>query len=132
MTWFLDSSTIIRYLVGTPEELASRARSLIDSDQPLLVSTAVIEESAHALRHHYHVPRPAVVEALAVLLGRANVTVNQADDDLVIEALLFCLPSGRVSIADALLWAEARSHTPAGVYSFDQRFPSEGIEVREP
>ena len=51
------------------------------------------------------------------------------DKDLVLQALLFCRLSGRVSFADALVWAAARSQAGAAVYSFDARFPDEGITV---
>ena len=39
---------------------------------------------------------------------------------------MLCRPSGRVSFADALVWAAARSQTDASVYSLDERFPDEG------
>lgn len=47
----------------------------------------------------------------------------------MIEALLLCRPSGRTAFADALLWAEARA-SRAALYSFDERFPETGIDLR--
>ena len=58
----------------------------------------------------------------------ANV-VGTKGKDLVLEALLLCRPSGRVSLADALVWAAARSQANASVYSPDGRFPDEGVRV---
>jgi len=35
-----------------------------------------------------------------------------------------------VSFADAMIWAAARSTRAEAVYSFDDRFPELGVEVR--
>lgn len=51
----------------------------------------------------------------------------------MIQALLLCSPSGRVSFSDALVWAMARGvGTGSVVYTLDRRFPRLGIEVLEP
>jgi hypothetical protein len=39
-----------------------------------------------------------------------------------------CCKVGRVSFADALVWAAARSDS-AAVYSLDARFPEDGVTV---
>ena len=52
--------------------------------------------------------------------------------ETVIQGLIFCRPSGRVSIADALTWAAAHSTGIHTVHTFDQGFLSEGIDVRVP
>jgi hypothetical protein len=52
------------------------------------------------------------------------------DRATAVEALLLCRPSGRVSVPDALTWAEARTSGAGAVYSFDRTFPSDGITVR--
>ena len=41
-----------------------------------------------------------------------------------------CRDSGRVNVADAMIWAEARTAGIEVIYSFDQRFPSDGLEIR--
>ena len=41
-----------------------------------------------------------------------------------------CRPSGRVSFADALIWAAAHMTPGKVVYSLDERFPADGVEVR--
>ena len=45
---------------------------------------------------------------------------------------LTSLGSGRVSFADALINAEARTHKLARVYTFDRRFPAEGLVTAQP
>ena len=64
------------------------------------------------------------------LVQRDNVSTYAMDEEFVVEGLMMCRPSGRVSIADALLWAAARSGGARVIYTFDQRFPNEGIELR--
>jgi len=53
------------------------------------------------------------------------------DKRLVERGLLFCRGSGRVSFSDAMLWAAARAATGGIVYTFDERFPEDEIEVRQ-
>jgi predicted nucleic acid-binding protein len=40
-----------------------------------------------------------------------------------------CRPSGRVNYADALINADARAHAVERLYTFDERFPSEGLMI---
>jgi predicted nucleic acid-binding protein len=71
-----------------------------------------------------------VVDNLILILQKTNIRPFALEKDAVLQALLICRPSGRVSFADALVWAAARSTNDKVVYSFDERFPHEGIEVR--
>ena len=134
MTAFLDTSVVVRYLTGEPLEMAERAAALIDTDTPLLLTETALAETGYVLQSVYGIERAAVVDLLIALLQKENIAVHQHDADLVIAALLLCRPSGRISFADALIWAAARSAgtdvEPAIVYSFDQRFPATGIELR--
>lgn len=41
-------------------------------------------------------------------------------------------PSGRVSFADALIWAAARATAEPRVITFDQRFPDVEVEREVP
>ena len=54
-----------------------------------------------------------MVDGLIALLRKANIDTFRLDKDLVLEALLLCRPLGRVSFADALVWAVARSEADA-------------------
>ena len=126
----LDASYLVRYLTDDPPDLARRAAAVIDGDRPLAVSPVVLAETAYVLTHVYQVPRPAVVDQLIAFLQKENIVCLHLDKGSVIEALLLCRPSGRVSFADALIWAEARSGGPPAVYTLDERFPALGVEVR--
>ena len=126
---FLDTSVIVRYLTDDPAEMAEQATSLIETKAELYVTETALNETAHVLRRVYGLAREEVVDLLVALLQRSNITFHSLDKPIVIAALLLCRPSGRVSFGDALIWAVARVHSPSTVYSFDRRFPSEGIEV---
>ncbi len=127
---FLDTSVVVRYLIGVPDDLARRAREIIDRLDDLQIGGVALAESAFVLTTVYRAPRPNVVDSLTELLRKANVSTFGMDKDLALQALLMCRRSGRVSFADALIWAEARSAGSETVYSFDQRFPSDGLELR--
>ncbi len=127
---FLDANIIVRYLTGVPADLAAQAARIVDSESPLLLADLTLAEAAFVLTRHYNLPRAAVVDSLIALVRKSNVTMWRLEKDVVIQALQYCRPSGRVSFADALLWAVARSSEDALVYSFDKRFPKDGIDVR--
>jgi predicted nucleic acid-binding protein len=129
---FLDSDVICRYLMNDHAALSPRAAVLIDADRPLRISILTVAEVAHVLRSVYARTPQQVADALIQLLERENIQVHEVDTDLTIEALGLTRPSRRVSIPDALLWAVALAAAPARIWSFDRRFPREGIQVEEP
>ena len=90
----------------------------------------MLAETAHVLTSVYRLPRRVVADALIALVQKQNVSVLGLDTALVVQALLLCRPSGRVSFTDALVWAAARSSRHARVYTFDDRFPDLGVELR--
>lgn len=128
MTTFLDTSVIVRYLVGVPDEHAASARTLLDSDRPLVIPTVALAETAFVLTRNYGVSRADVVDALVRLLGRVNVSVHELPTAIAIQALMLCRPSGRIAFSDALIWAAARTTPERRVVTFDQRFPDTDIE----
>jgi predicted nucleic acid-binding protein len=126
----LDTSFLVRYFTGDPQDLAEQAAQVIDREEDLLVNDVVIAETAYVLTSVYKVPRETVVDYLILFLQKSNIHPFALDKDLLFQALLLCRPSGRVSFADALVWAAARSTEAKLVYSMDERFPREGVEVR--
>ena len=87
-------------------------------------------ETAYVLTSVYAVARGQVVDHLIDLIQKRNLVTLALDKGAVIQALLLCRPSARVSFADAMVWAAAKSTGAEAVYSFDERFPEHGIEVR--
>ena len=130
MTRFLDASVIVRYLTGLPPDEAVVAGSIIDQAEQLTIGGVALSETAFVLRSVYQLPRESIVDRLLEFVKRENIDTYGLDKGYLIQGLLMCRPSGRVSIGDALIWAEARSGDDNVVYSFDRRFPSDGIEVR--
>ena len=131
MSGFLDTNIVVRYLMGEPSVLAGQAARIIDAVEDLQITGGVLAETAYVLQSFYMVPREDVVDDLVSLVQRGNITPNALDKSFAIQGLLMCRPSGRVSFDDALIWAAARSFGSTVVYSQDQRFPSDGIEVRQ-
>ena len=127
---FLDTSMVVRYLTGDPPDLADLAGRVIDGDEDLQVTDVVLAETAYVLESVYRVPRGLVVDHLVDFLQKANLVTFGLDKGLVLQSLLMCRPSRRVSFADAMVWAAARSSSARAVYSLDKRFPADGLEVR--
>ena len=130
MSGLLDTSIVVRYLTGDPHDLAERASQVIDQEEGLQVSDVVIAETAYVLTSVYKVPREVVVDHLILFLQKRNIRPFALDKNNLLQALLLCRLSGRVSFADALVWAVARSTEEKIIYSLDERFPREGVEVR--
>ena len=130
MSGFLDTSVVVRYLTRDSHELADRAVSIIDSETVLWLTEGVLAEIAHVLLSVHQLPRALVVDSLVALVQKQNISTYAMDKGLVSQALQMCHPSGRVSFPDALNWASARSAGSEIVYTFDQRFPSDGLELR--
>ena len=130
MTGFLDTNVVVRYFTGEPPGLAQQAAEIIDGVTDLYVTDVVLAETAYVLMSLYRVPRDVVIDQLMALVQKRNVSPFALDRGLVLHGLLLCRPSGRVSVADAMVWAAARSAGANMVYSFDERFPKDGIEVR--
>lgn len=125
----LDTNMVVRYLTGEPPPLADRAAEIIEGEGRLVLSEVVIVEAAYVLSSNYGIPRARIVEALNGLLQRENLRPLHLSKIRIAEALELCRPSGRVSFTDALVWAQALDTGAERVYSFDRRFPDDGVEV---
>ena len=128
---FLDTNMVVRYITGMPSEMATRAAQVIDHLDNLWVTPVVVAETAHVLMSVYQVPRAEVVDHLIAFMLKKNINSHAIDEELIIQGLLLGRPSGGVSVADVLIWAEARSAGTQVVYTFVEAFPSEGLEVRQ-
>lgn len=71
------------------------------------------------------------MDQLVLLVQKRHLRLYGVEKGWMLHGLLLCRPSGRVSFADAILWATAQSAGAAVIYSFDARFPRSGIEVRQ-
>ena len=131
MSGLLDTSILVRYLTGEPANLAEQAAQVIDHEEALQVSDVVLAETVYVLTSVYSVPREIVVDHLILFLQKENIRPFALEKNNVLQALLLCRPSGRVSFTDALIWAAAHETEEKVVYSLDERFPRDGVEVRK-
>ena len=74
MTTGLDTSVVLRLLLGQPEDQAARAVAFLDElsrgDHQAVVSDLVVSETYFALQHHYGVPKRDA------LLGLRNLSAS--------------------------------------------------------
>ncbi len=78
MTFGLDTSIVVRLLIGEPVKQAEAARRLLDDRAaagapPVVVSDLVVGETYFALRHHYDVPHAEAVATLRALLNDSRI-----------------------------------------------------------
>lgn len=128
-TAFLDTNFIVRYLTGDPREMAARAAEVIDREESLVLSEIVLAEAAYVLTKVYRISRPEVVDALMALVQKSNIQLANLSKPAALESMRLCRDSNRHSFTAALLWAQARERGAACIYSFDRRFPSQGVPV---
>ena len=127
---FLDTSMIIRYLVQDVPDRIEQVRRVIEKHPHLWLTEGIIAETAYVLTKVYQLPRDVVVDALIALFRRRNIQTHGLEKMMAIQGLLLFRPSGRVSFADAMLWALARSTgIRSSVFTLDERFPASGIGV---
>ena len=122
---------VVRYVTGDPPGQAAEAVRIIQEGQDLWIADVVFTETAYVLARRYGFSRERIIDHLIEFVQRDNVSVYAMNKNLVLEGLLMCRPSGRVSVADAMIWAAARSAGARTIYTFDRRFPSEGVELRQ-
>jgi len=112
--------------------MSQQAARILDQSVQVTITDVALAETAFVLTRVYGVPREDVVDALIDLVQKRTVRTLGLDKLQVVAALRLCRPSNRVSFADALIWAAARSHGIRTVYSFDRRFPATDIELLQP
>jgi len=128
----VDTSVIVRYLVGTPTDQARQAAALMDGDQVMGISIIALIETAHVLRTQYGVPRPDVVATLIDLVTRDNVaTLGLAKAD-VLEALVRTRSLASSPVPNALIVAGSRAAGALPIYSFDADLGRLGAPVARP
>ena len=126
----LDTSVLVRYLVGTPADEASAAADLIDgSVGELGVSPVALMECAHVLRTQYEVPGRDIVDAMVGLVQRENVRVLGLRTDVVVEALVRARSLPGRPIPDALIVAAATDSEAERLATFDRGQARYGFPV---
>lgn len=73
----LDTSVVVRLLVGEPADLANRAQAFLDEvaaeGEEVCVSDMVVAEAYFALQYHYAVPKSEALKALKAMFDSGDV-----------------------------------------------------------
>lgn len=129
----VDTSVIVRYLVGTPAGQARRAAALIDDDaQDIGIPVVALVECAHVLRTQYEIEPRDLIDALIGLIQRANVRVLGVRSDLLVEMLVRARSMPGRPIPDAMIVAAAVAADALPLATFDRDQARYGIAVLEP
>jgi predicted nucleic acid-binding protein len=128
----VDTSVVVRYLVGTPVWQARRAAALIDGTERIAIPLVVLVETAHVLRTQYGVERAAVIDALLELIRRENVTVLGLSTADATDALVRARAMPGRPIPDALIAIAARAAGALPLHTFDRGMARYGVATVEP
>ena len=130
---FVDTNVVIPYLSGHDDELMSRARSVIEVEDPRVISIGVILEAAWVLRRVYGYRVRDIAAAMRDLLSRANIEIAELPKETVLTMVERWRVSRIGSAGDAMIAASMTTHGADRIYSFDRRFPRDlGWEVVAP
>jgi predicted nucleic acid-binding protein len=103
----LDTSVVVRLLVGLPESQARVARrrleGAVEEGEPVVVSDLVVAEAYHALQHHYAVPK---AQARAILRRFVESGIVTLEPHAAVGALEF---AGGAGLVDRLIHLRYRS-----------------------
>ena len=127
----VDTSVLVRYLVGTPVAQARRAAALIDGADEIGVSTVALAECAHVLRTQYGVERADVIDSLIGLIQRENVRVLGLRTDLLVGVLVRARQLPGRPVPDALIVTSALAADALPLATFDRDQRRYGVSVRE-
>jgi predicted nucleic acid-binding protein len=129
----LDTSVVVRYLVGTPERQARGAAALIDDDATEVgISVVALAECAHVLRTQYAVDGADIVDSFIQLVQRENVRVLGLRTDVLVEMLVRARSMPGRPIPDAMIVAASVAADALPLATFDRDQARYGVAVREP
>ncbi len=103
----LDTSVVVRLLVGAPEAQARAARRrlehAIERGESVIVCDLVIAEAYYALQFHYHVPKAEARSMLTRLMRSGVVTLEPREAEEVLGA------TSGAGLVDRLIHARHRA-----------------------
>ncbi len=117
----LDTSVIVRYLVGDDAAQAAAARALMDRttpDDPGFICREVAIEVAWVLERSYRLTRARVAAALMDLTASDSLVVEDSDD---VAAAAYRYGQGGPGFSDLMILAAAERAGAAPLCTFDGR-----------
>jgi predicted nucleic acid-binding protein len=128
----VDTSVLVRYLVGTPAAQARRAAYLVDSESEIGISLVALAECAHVLRTQYDVDQRDIVDSLIGLVQRENVRVLGLRTEVLVEQLVRAKALPGRPIPDAMIVAATVAAGALPLVTFDRDQRRYGVATREP
>jgi predicted nucleic acid-binding protein len=129
----IDTSVVVRYLVGSPQDQALQAAGLIDDERiEVGVSVVALADCAHVLRTQYGIEQRAIVDALIDFVQRANVRVVDAQADVLAAMLVRARSMPGRPIPDAMIVAAMAAADAIPLATFDRDQARCGVATREP
>ena len=128
----VDTSVLVRYLVGTPAPQARRAARLVDGDELIGASVVALAECARVLRTQYGVAQREILDSLIALVQRENVRITDARTDVLLAMLVRARSMPGRPIPDALIVGAALAADAVPLATFDSDQARYGIAIREP
>lgn len=129
----IDTSVVVRYLVGTPVDQARRAARLIDDDeQEIGVSAVALAECAHVLRTQYEIGQADIIDSLIGFIQRENIRVLGIRTDVLVEALVRARSMPGRPIPDAMIVATTIGADAVPLATFDHDQGRHGVAIRKP
>lgn len=128
----IDTSVLVRYLVGTPVAQARRAAALVDGEAEIGVSQVALGECAHVLRTQYDVSQRDILDSLIGLLQRANVRVLGTRTDVLLGTLVRARQLPGRPVPDALIVAASLAADALPLATFDRGQGGYGVAIIDP
>lgn len=128
----VDTSVLVRYLVGSPRPQALRARQLVDSDEVIGLPIVALVECGHVLRTQYGVAPEAIIGLLIDFLQRRNIDLLGLRTETAVALLVRARALPGRPLPDALIVAAALEADAVPVVTFDREMHRYGVATRQP
>ena len=128
----IDTSVLVRYLVGSPKAQAARARRVIEGEKAIGLPLVALVECAHVLRTQYELAPDAIIGLLIELLQRRNIELLGMRTEAAVGLLVRARALPGRPLPDALIVAAAVEAGALPVVTFDRDMHRYGVATRTP
>ena len=126
----VDTSVLVRYLVGSPKAPARRAEQLMDGPDEIGLPVVALVECAHVLRTQYGVDQAQIIGLLIELIQRRNLTLLGLRTDVALGLLVRARSLPGRPLPDALIVAAALEADALPVVTFDRELHRYGVATQ--